>query len=400
MRKIKIFDTTLRDGEQSPGCSMKIEDKIRIAKMMDEMKVDVIEAGFAASNKNDFDAIKQISKICNYSTITSLARCKKEDIDIAYKAIEDAKNKRIHVFIATSDIHMKYKLNKTKEEVEEIVREMVSYAKNKCDDIEFSLEDATRTDKNFACKIIDIAIEAGATVINIPDTVGCMDFDKFREYINYIRKHSSIDKVEISVHCHNDFGLATANTISAIAAGATQVEVTFNAIGERAGNTSLEEVVAIIKCMNENNVYTDVDTTMIKSISDYVERATGSIRQPNKAIVGDNAFKHEAGIHQDGVIKNRKTYEIMDPQMFGISTDNIVIGIHSGKTAIIDKMKKMGYDIDEYNIPSIVIYIKSWFTSSIEQTGCKVMPDDVFISIVEVNFKGKVRKLGIDKKSF
>lgn len=397
MKRIKIFDTTLRDGEQSPGCSMKIEDKIKIAKMMDDMKVDVIEAGFAASNENDYEAIKAISRVCNYSTVTSLARCKKEDIDIAYDAIKDAKNKRIHVFIATSEIHMRDKLNKTREEVEQIVREMVTYAKSKCDEIEFSLEDATRTDKDFACKIIDIAIEAGATIINIPDTVGFMDPDSFKEFIEYIRKHSNIDKVEMSVHCHNDFGLATANTLSAIKAGASQVEVTFNGIGERAGNTALEEIVAIIECMKHLDVYTTVDTTITKQISDEVERATGSIRQANKAIVGSNAFKHEAGIHQDGVIKNKKTYEIIEPELFGIYTNNIVIGIHSGKSAIINKMENMKYDIDEYDIPSIVNDIKSWFTSSIEQTGCKVMPDDIFISIVEVNFKGKVRKLGIDK---
>ena len=394
MRKIKIFDTTLRDGEQSPGCSMKMEDKIRIASMLDSMQVDVIEAGFAASNENDFNAIKEISKVCNYSTVTSLARCNKNDIDKAYDAIKDAKRGRIHVFIATSKIHMKDKLHKTKKEVKKIVKEMVSYAKSKCDDIEFSLEDATRTDKKFACKIIDIAIESGATTINIPDTVGIMEPEEFGKFIKYIRKHSNIDKVDISVHCHNDLGMATANSIEAIKCGATQVEVTINGIGERAGNTSLEEVVAVIKTKKKLDVYTDIVTNRIKSMSDEVVNATGSIIQSNKAIVGENAFKHEAGIHQDGVIKNRSTYEIMDPNTFGIDTNNIVIGIHSGKGAIINKIKMMGYNIEEYNIQDIVKDIKEWFDYQINNNiKVREISDEIFFDIVNNNKHGKVKKL-------
>lgn len=391
MKKIKIFDTTLRDGEQSPGCTMSMEDKIAIAKKLDDMRVDAIEAGFAASNKKDFEAIEMISSVCNYSTVVSLARCNKKDIDIAYEAIKGAKRKRIHVFIATSEIHMRDKLRKSRDEVKEIVKEMVAYAKSKCDDIEFSLEDATRTDKDFACEIIDIAISSGATTINIPDTVGYMMPNEFMDFIMYIRNNSNIDKVDMSVHCHNDLGLATANTITAAICGANQVEVTVNGIGERAGNTSLEEVVAIIDTKKSMGMYTDIELSEIKNISDMVVSATGSFIQSNKAVVGNNAFKHEAGIHQDGVIKNRETYEIMDPTRYGIYQSNIVIGIHSGKTAIIDKMSKFGYDINKYDIIQIEMDIKNWFSNSFNKI--KSIPDDVFNSIVESNKKCKVKKI-------
>ena len=326
---------------------MSMEDKIKIAKKLNDMKVDVIEAGFAASNKKDFESIEQISKVCDYSIVTSLARCNKNDIDIAYEAIKCAKRKRIHVFIATSQIHMRDKLRKTPEEVKCIVKDMVSYAKSKCDDIEFSLEDATRTDKDFACEIIDIAINSGATTINIPDTVGYMMPHEFMDFITYIRRNSKIDSVDISVHCHNDLGLATANTITATMCGANQVEVTVNGIGERAGNTSLEEVVAIIDTKRSIGMTTGIELSEIKNISDMVVNATGSFIQSNKAVVGYNAFKHEAGIHQDGVIKNRETYEILDPRRYGIYSSNIVIGIHSGKTAIINKMTNFGYNVEE-----------------------------------------------------
>ena len=393
MKKIKIFDTTLRDGEQSPGCSMSISDKVRIAKILNDMKVDVIEAGFAASNDKDFNAIKLISKICDYSIITSLARCNKNDIDIAYEAIKEAKHKRIHVFIATSEIHMKDKLNKTPEEVKQITHDMVSYAKSKCEDIEFSLEDATRTDPDFACEIIDIAINAGATTINIPDTVGFMTPLEFSNFIEYLRKNSKLDTVDISVHCHNDLGLATANTLSAIISGANQVEVTVNGIGERAGNTSLEEIVAIIDTKKSLGMTTNINTHVIKYVSDEVVKATGSIIQSNKAIVGVNAFKHEAGIHQAGVINNRSTYEILDPTKYGIYTDNIVIGIHSGKNAIINKMQKLNFDINLYDINQILIDIKNWFISENNINNVKEIPEEVFIVIVSSNkINQKIKK--------
>lgn len=389
MKKIKIFDTTLRDGEQSPGCSMSMEDKVKIATILDRMKVDIIEAGFAASNGKDFETIKLISKVCNYSTVTSLARCNKHDIDLAYEAIKDAKHKRIHVFIATSEIHMRDKLRKTPDEVRLITKEMVSYAKSKCNDIEFSLEDATRTNWDFACEIINIAIDSGATTINIPDTVGFMTPYEFSEFIEYLRKNSKLDTVDISIHCHNDLGLATANTLFAVIEGANQVEVTVNGIGERAGNTSLEEIVAIIDTKKSLGFYTDIDLSKIKYISDEVVKATNSFIQNNKAIVGNNAFKHEAGIHQDGVIKNRSTYEILDPNRYGINTDNIVIGIHSGKSAIISYMKNNGYNIEEYNIINILNDVKNWFYSEDNVKQVKIIPNDVLNKIINNNILSK-----------
>ena len=388
MRKIKIFDTTLRDGEQSPGCSMSKNDKIRIAKMLDEMGVDVIEAGFAASNNRDFEAIKEIAKVVKNSTVLSLARCNKKDIDIAYDAIKDAKHPKIHVFIATSELHMKYKLKKTPDQVIEKVKECVSYAKEKCSEIEFSLEDATRTDKDFACKVINTAIESGATTINIPDTVGYITPFEFIELITYLKNNSRLNEVEISVHCHNDLGLATANSLSAVIAGVTQIECTVNGIGERAGNTSLEQVVAAIKTRQDLfNCYTDVDTKMIKKISDKVVEATGSNIQNNYPIVGYNAFRHEAGIHQAGVINNAKTYEVMKPDDYGINVDNIVIGIHSGRSAIINKIENLGKSIKDYDIDGIVDSIKIFFETNNSIT------NQEFENILDINkYKKKIRK--------
>ena len=271
---------------------------------------------------------------------------------------------------------------------------MVSYAKSYVDDIEFSLEDATRTDKDFACEVIDIAINSGATTINIPDTVGFMTPLEYGEFISYLRENSKLNTVDISVHCHNDLGLATANTLSAIINGANQVEVTVNGIGERAGNTALEEIVAIIDTKKSLEIYTDINLSLIKYISDEVVSATNSVIQSNKAIVGENAFKHESGIHQDGVIKNRSTYEILDPLRYGINTENIVIGIHSGKGAIINFMKKLGYDIDNYNITNIVNDAKNWFNSSDNINHVKVIPNDILISIIN---KYKIGKILIKK---
>ena len=382
MKTIKIFDTTLRDGEQSPGCSMGIDEKVIIAKKLDEMKVDVIEAGFAASNQRDFISIKKISEVVNYSVIASLARCNKNDIDMAYEAVKDAKKPRIHVFIGTSDSHIFDKLHKTKEEVIEIVKEMVSYAKEKCHDVEFSLEDATRTDANYACKVIDAAIESGATTINIPDTVGYTIPREFSSFINYLMENSMLSKVDVSVHCHNDLGNATANTMSAIKQGVNQVECTINGIGERAGNTALEEVVANIDTRSDYyDCKTNIDLSKIYEISLLVSEVTGSVVQNNKPIVGKNAFKHEAGIHQAGVLNNKKTYEIMNPKKYGIYQDNMVIGIHSGKHAIVDKIKKLGFDKDKYNIDDIVSDVKCFFQNKKEIT------DKEFIDIVNSNKK-------------
>ena len=384
MRTIKIFDTTLRDGEQSPGCSMSTQEKVMVAKKLDELNVDVMEAGFAASSKNDFESIREISKVVNNASVASLARLNKRDIDMAWDAIKDAKKPRVHVFIGTSDTHVYDKLGKTKEEVLEMVKEFVSYAKEKCYDIEFSLEDATRTDKVYACKVIDEAIKAGATTINIPDTVGYTSPDEFRVFISYLKENSNLNKVNISVHCHNDLGLATANSMSAILAGVTQVECTINGIGERAGNTALEEVVANLDTKKEYyNAKTNINTKMIYEASLLVSSITGSYVQHNKPIVGANAFKHEAGIHQAGVLKNKKTYEIMDPKRYGIYVDNMVIGVHSGKHVIIDKMKKLGFDPDNYDVESITFDIKEFFKTS------KTIEDSDIISIINNN---KIKK--------
>lgn len=380
MRTIKIFDTTLRDGEQSPGCSMSVKEKIMVAKKLDELNVDVMEAGFAASSKSDFEAIKEISKIVNNASVASLARLNKRDIDMAWEAIKDAKKPRIHVFIGTSDTHVYDKLGKTKDEVLKMVKECVSYAKEKCYDIEFSLEDATRTDRVYACKVIDEAIKAGATTINIPDTVGYTSPDEFRAFISYLRENSNLNKVNISVHCHNDLGLATANSMSAILAGVTQVECTINGIGERAGNTALEEVVANLDTKKKYyNAKTNINTKMIYEASLLVSSITGSYVQHNKPIVGANAFKHEAGIHQAGVLKNKKTYEIMDPKRYGIYVDSMVIGVHSGKHVIIDKMKKLGFDSDNYDVERITFDIKEFFKTS------KTIEDSDIISIINNN---------------
>ena len=386
MRNIKIFDTTLRDGEQSPGCSMTVSKKVRLATMLDRMDVDIIEAGFAASSENDFKAIKEISKVVENSVVTSLARCNKRDIDIAYESIKDANKKRIHVFIATSDIHMRYKLKKTKEEVKSIVKECVSYAKKKCDDIEFSLEDATRTDTDFAVEIIDIAILSGATTINIPDTVGYTVPEEFMGFLSYIKKHSKyINEVDLSVHCHNDLGLATINSLSALKVGATQIECTINGIGERAGNTALEEVVAAINTrVDYFKCETGINKKKIYEVSRYVQDITNSYVQNNKPIVGANAFKHEAGIHQAGVINNKKTYEIINPEDYGIYVDSIVIGIHSGKNAIVDKMKKLGFNVDDYDIDNIVFDIKNYCTNNSNIT------DNDLIKIINNNEKKKL----------
>ena len=385
MKKVKIFDTTLRDGEQSPGCSMSKEDKIRIAKQLDEMGVDVIEAGFAASNQKDFEAIKEIAKVVKNATVVSLARCNKKDIDKAYESVRDAVHPKIHVFIATSDIHMYYKLRMDKEEVIEKVRECVTYAKGKCSEIEFSLEDATRSNPDFACRVIDTAIECGATTINIPDTVGYITNEEFKNFIVYLKCNSRLDEVELSVHCHNDLGLATANSLMAVMCGANQVECTVNGIGERAGNAAMEEVVAAIKTRSDIfDAYTDIDTRKIKMISNMVIEATGSMVQNNKAIVGDNAFKHESGIHQAGVISERQTYELMDSSEYGIEEDSIVIGIHSGKAAIVDKIQKMGMNPFDYEIDEILMDIKSYCESS------KSVTDEKFFEIVSANKKYRI----------
>ena len=348
-KRIKIFDTTLRDGEQSPGCSMNLKEKIEMAKQLERMKVDVIEAGFAISSPGDFISVKNVAEMVKESIVASLARTTKDDIDRAWEAISIAAQPRIHTFIATSPIHMEYKLNMKPEHVLEQAAAMVKYAKQYCSDIEFSAEDATRSDPLFLAEIFDAVIKNGATTINIPDTVGYTAPDEFYEFLVKIRNHCpAMDGVDISVHCHNDLGLGVANSLAAIKAGANQIECTINGIGERAGNAAMEEIVMALKIRQDIfNAETGIDTTEITRASNLLSRITGVKVQPNKAIVGENAFAHEAGIHQHGVLKNKATYEIMTPESVGLTTNNMVLGKHSGKHAFRNKVKELGYELSE-----------------------------------------------------
>ncbi len=352
MRKIYIFDTTLRDGEQTPRVTLEPQEKLRIAKQLEEMGVDVIEAGFPIASPGDVEAVTIISKEIKNSTVCGLARSVKKDIDVAWSALQYAKRPRIHVFIATSEIHMKYKLRKTREEVLEQAVEAVKYAKSLCDDIEFSAEDATRSDIEFLKEVFLRVVEAGATVINVPDTVGYCIPNEFGNLIAQIRSFLPKDII-LSVHCHNDLGLATANSLVGVLNGADQVEVAMNGLGERAGNAALEEVVMAIKTRKDVfDAYTDLKTEYITNLSRLVSGLTGIPVQPNKAIVGINAFAHEAGIHQDGVLKERTTYEIMNPKDIGLDSSEIVLGKHSGRHALSERLKQLGYSLseDELNI--------------------------------------------------
>ncbi|MCT4618435.1 MAG: 2-isopropylmalate synthase [Marinisporobacter sp.] len=351
-KQIKIFDTTLRDGEQSPGCSMNLHEKIRVAKQLELLKVDVIEAGFAIASPGDFTSVREISKNVKNCTVASLARALPKDIDTAWEAVKYAKHPRIHTFIATSDIHMKYKLKMRPEEVLENAVNMVKHAKAYCEDIEFSAEDATRSNPEFLAKLFDRVIKAGATVINIPDTVGYTTPDEYYEFIAAIREKSDyLDKVDISVHCHNDLGMAVANSLAAAKAGATQIECTINGIGERAGNAALEEIVMAMNTRKDVlGLYCNIDTKQIMRSSKLLSSITGVEVQPNKAIVGNNAFAHESGIHQHGVLEERTTYEIMTPESIGLSQNKMVLGKHSGKHAFEDRLKALGYDLSKEEI--------------------------------------------------
>lgn len=347
-KKIKIFDTTLRDGEQSPGCSMNPDEKLQIAFQLERLGVDIIEAGFAISSKGDFRSIEQIAENIKNSRICSLCRAINKDIDTAAESIKKAKLKRIHTFIATSPIHMKHKLKMNEDQVLQHAVEAVKYAKKQVDDIEFSCEDAGRSNKEFLAKVYSEVIKAGATVINVPDTVGYMTPEEFGDLIKFLSNNViGIENVDISVHCHNDLGFATANSIAGVLNGANQVECTVNGIGERAGNTALEEVVMALK--TRNNFYkaeaTSINTTEIIKTSRLVSSITGSVVQSNKAIVGANAFAHEAGIHQDGMLKHTETYEIMKPDMIGLTKTHLVLGKHSGRHAFKERIKSLGYNL-------------------------------------------------------
>ncbi|MBL7181289.1 MAG: 2-isopropylmalate synthase [Desulfobacterales bacterium] len=347
--RVIIFDTTLRDGEQSPGASMNPAEKLRLAIQMEKLGIDVLEAGFPAASEGDFEAVSKIAGKMKHIEVAALARTSKADIDRAWGAISHAVKPRIHTFIASSDIHMQYKLNMTRDQVINKTLEMVRYAGTLTDNVEFSAEDASRSDRDFLCKVFEAAIEAGATTVNLPDTVGYAIPEEFKDLVKHVMTHTpNIHKAILSVHCHNDLGLATANTLAALSAGARQAEVTINGIGERAGNTSLEEVVMALHTRpNYLELSNNIKTELIYPTSRLVSSITGIIVQPNKAIVGANAFAHEAGIHQDGMLKNPMTYEIMKPETVGISASKMVLGKHSGRHALRSHLKEMGYDLSD-----------------------------------------------------
>jgi len=353
--KIIVFDTTLRDGEQSPGYSMNTAEKLHFASQLEKLRVDVIEAGFPSSSEGDFKAVQEIAKKVRAIEVAALARASKEDIDAAWGAIKEAANPRIHIVIATSDIHLQHKLKMSRDQVTSRAVEAIKYAKQFTDNIEFSAEDGSRSDRDFLCTIFEAALSAGATTVNLPDTVGYAIPREFAELVAYVKGHTpQIGKAVLSVHCHNDLGLATANTLASISAGARQVEVTVNGIGERAGNTSLEEVVMALHTRGSYlHVFTDIDTKEIYPSSHLLVMITGIPVQPNKAIVGGNAFSHEAGIHQDGVLKHRTTYEIMEPATIGLETNRLVMGKHSGRHAFKDRLRGLGYDLSDNEIDKL-----------------------------------------------
>lgn len=348
-RHIKIFDTTLRDGEQAPGCSMNLQDKLEVAESLARLGVDVIEAGFAIASPGDFQSVQAIARAIKGASVASLSRALEKDIDAAWEAIKDAESPRIHTFLATSPLHMEYKLKKTPEQVYEQATRMVRYARNLCGDVEFSLEDASRSDPAFMYKVIEGVINSGASTVNIPDTVGYAVPEEFAALIKGIRNNvPNIDKAIISVHCHNDLGLGVANSLAAAKAGADQIECTVNGLGERAGNAALEEIV--MNLFTRKDYYemtTRIDTTQIWQASKKVSKATGVRCQPNKAVVGENAFAHESGIHQHGVLANRATYEIMTPESIGLPNNKMVLGKHSGRHAFDERLAYLGHRVSE-----------------------------------------------------
>ncbi len=352
MKIIKIFDTTLRDGEQSPGAAMNVEEKLQIARQLARLNVDIIEAGFPIASQGDFEAVESVAKEIKGVTIAGLARTKKEDIDRAAEAIKWAESGRIHTFIATSDLHLKRKLRMDRNQALETAIKAVKHARRYTDNVEFSAEDATRSDWDFLCKITEEVIKAGAATVNIPDTVGYTVPQEYGELITYLMNNvTNIDKAVISVHCHNDLGLGVANSLAAILKGAGQVECTINGIGERAGNASIEEIIMTLKTRPKFfNADTNIRTSEIYKTSRLVSKITGMVVQPNKAIVGDNAFAHESGIHQDGFLKERSTYEILRPEDVGIPQSKLVLGKHSGSHAFRERIKELGYELNEEDI--------------------------------------------------
>jgi len=351
-RIVKIFDTTLRDGEQSPGCSMNLKEKLEMAKQLERLRIDVIEAGFAIASPGDFESVQLVANEIKNATVASLARSTEKDISTAYEALKGAVNPRIHYFLATSDIHMEYKLRMSAEAVLEKAIAMAKFARNLCGEVEFSAEDASRTRPEFLYQVLEGVINQGVTIVNIPDTVGYTTPGEYFKFIEGIRNNvPNIDKATISVHVHDDLGLAVANSLAAVQAGAGQVECTVNGIGERAGNAALEEIVMALKTRHDiYQVETNIDTTQIYRSSRLLSKLTGARVQPNKAIVGENAFAHESGIHQHGMMANRETYEIMTPESIGLKETKMVLGKHSGKHAFVDKLTSLGYALSDEEV--------------------------------------------------
>jgi 2-isopropylmalate synthase len=346
--RVKIFDTTLRDGEQSPGCSMNLDEKVRLASKLQSLGVDIIEAGFPIASDGDFAAVRAVAAECREVTVAALCRTAEQDVLRAAEALRGAARPRIHTFVATSDIHLEYKLRKTRAEVVEMTRKAIRRARNFADEVEFSAEDATRSDVDYLCEVFFAAVDEGATILNVPDTVGYTLPNEFSELVQTVGERVVGDRTDItiSVHCHNDLGLAVANSLAAIAAGAAQVECTINGIGERAGNASLEEVVMALNVRGDRLPFeTGIDTREIYSTSQLLSRIIGFGVQPNKAIVGRNAFAHEAGIHQHGVISNPLCYEIMTPESVGVPNNELVLGKHSGRHALALRYEELGYTL-------------------------------------------------------
>lgn len=350
--RILIFDTTLRDGEQSPGCSMTVDEKIQMADALDALGVDIIEAGFPAASKGDFEGVHKVSERVKNAVVAGLCRAKESDIQAVVDATAPAKRRRIHTFISTSDLHITHKLQTTRENVLDLITSSVSFARKHSDDVEWSAEDATRTDDDYLCQCVETAIKAGATTVNIPDTVGYSVPEDYARMITMLRNRvAGIEKAVISTHCHNDLGLAVANSLAGIAAGARQIECTINGIGERAGNASLEEVVMAMRVRHDKLPFvTDVKTQGLVPASKLLSDLTHFTVQANKAVVGRNAFAHESGIHQDGMLKNAQTYEIMTPESVGWERTNLVLGKHSGRNAFRTRMGELGFTLDDTQV--------------------------------------------------
>ena len=354
--QVQIFDTTLRDGEQVPGCKLDTKNKLIIAERLDELGVDVIEAGFPISSPGDYDSVVQISRIIKNARVCGLSRAVKKDIEVAAQALKDAKKSRIHTGIGTSDSHIKYKFNSNKEKILDIAKDAVTYAKKFVEDVEFYAEDAGRTENDYLARVCEAVIKAGATVLNIPDTTGYCLPEEYGAKIKFLKENvKGIDNAILSCHCHNDLGLATANSISGVVNGARQIECTINGIGERAGNTSLEEVVMILRQHPHLNLDTRINSKLLYGTSQLVSESMGMPVQPNKAVVGANAFAHSSGIHQDGVIKKRETYEIMDPSDVGVTESAIVLTARSGRAALAYRAKNIGYELDKLQLDKVYI---------------------------------------------